>query len=215
MNVQTRQSQFELQAKYLGQTAVAEAGRSTGTPVSKEVSAEPTIPLSQHKCQFCARQFAYKSLLDRHSLTHTGRRPFPCNMCSKRFCKKQDLQSHMKTHVDEFPFVCSNCFQGFHEKIEKMEHENQCKVRRYECYLCKKYSTPFKTDLQQHIRIHSGQKSFECDNCDKKFASVSNLKRHILTHEPKKPSVAVFKCEFCPKKYTRKGSVLRHVKSSH
>ncbi|XP_055321200.1 zinc finger protein Xfin-like, partial [Sitodiplosis mosellana] len=121
----------------------AKSGKSsTATSFgSNKKPAEGETNRKRHKCSLCVYVTDFTTDLKKHMFTHTGERPFPCSVCQKRFIKKWNLQSHMKIHVNEFLFSCSNCSQGFHRSEEKVEHETGCTVRRYECHLCKEFST--------------------------------------------------------------------------
>ncbi|XP_031632788.1 zinc finger protein 135-like [Contarinia nasturtii] len=134
----------------------------------------------KHECPMCEYSSSTKSNLKRHIVTHTGEKPFSCTLCPKRFNRKHRLQYHMKTHVNEFLFSCSNCLQGFSTSNEQMEHEADCKVKRYECFSCKKYSTLHKHCLKRHMQMHNDERLFQCNDCSKEFKWAESLKRHTM-----------------------------------
>ncbi|XP_055307489.1 oocyte zinc finger protein XlCOF28-like, partial [Sitodiplosis mosellana] len=160
------------------------------------------------RCEVCSKCFSQKINLNQHKKIHNGERPFPCSVCQKRFTQKRNLQSHIKTHVDEFLFSCLNCLQGFHRSEEEKEHESGCKVRRHECHLCKEFSTLDKKDLKVHLRVHTGERTFECSHCSQKFNQSSALKRHLETHINPRP--LKIKCSSCFKNFTQREEKENH-----
>ncbi|XP_055306878.1 zinc finger protein 814-like, partial [Sitodiplosis mosellana] len=112
----------------------------------------PKTVLKKHKCDVCVYSTDYKGHLNRHLLKHTGEKPNGCTFCSKRFTTKQNLRSHMKAHVEEFLFNCPGCLQGFDGRKDKTEHETNCKIRRYECHLCKESIGSLKANMVNHMR---------------------------------------------------------------
>lgn len=48
----------------------------------------------------------------------------------------------------------------------------------YFCDRCK-FSTPKKSDLERHILIHTGERPFQCEICQKKFVRKTHLTRHV------------------------------------
>ncbi|XP_034381478.1 zinc finger protein 850-like isoform X2 [Cyclopterus lumpus] len=52
-----------------------------------------------HQCRACLKCFPSVSKLQRHTLTHTGQRPFGCEICGKRFRQKTHLRVHCRTHL--------------------------------------------------------------------------------------------------------------------
>lgn len=51
----------------------------------------------RHACHLCGLAFTEAFRLKRHSMTHTGEKPFPCHHCTARFARKD----HLKRHLDK------------------------------------------------------------------------------------------------------------------
>lgn len=149
----------------------------------------------RYECHLCTYSSAQRfSYLKRHmKCRHIAEKPFNCRVCSKTFARKPQLSNHSRSHIQQLPFVCSKCDQRFEDENEKMVHEQCCKRRHYECFICR-YKCPEKIQLKIHIICkHTGEKSFQCAICEKKLVTKSNLNRHLATHAKKRP-VRCCKC---------------------
>lgn len=132
-----------------------------------------------HPCSECDRIFTSSSQLKRHSAVHTGERPHVCDVCDRRFSQIGQLNFHRKFHNNP----------------------------RYRCHVCSK---PFlrPSDIEKHMRTHTGEKPYDCKICPKSFAQLGALQQHERIHSGEKP----YSCEICGKRFSQKANKTKHVK---
>lgn len=61
-------------------------------------------------------------------------------------------------------------------------------------------------ELNRHVRIHTGQKPFQCGVCARSFSRSDHLTTHTRTHTGEKP----FSCDVCGKRFARSDERKRH-----
>lgn len=81
--------------------------------------------------------------------------------------------------------------------------------RKFVCNICEK-SYKHSTQLINHKQIHTGEKPFTCyyKNCQKKFTQLGQLKKHVRVHTGERP----YECSVCLKRFSRGYHLQTHGK---
>lgn len=149
---------------------------------------KPNAPKKKKKtfrCKRCNKLCNSKNALHYHFLSHTGERPHKCDECDKSFFASSALKV-----VSIGPFTMLNfCFW----------------IRSL--FWIRLQFAIFFTLFKVHKRLHSGDKPYNCDFCNRPFRQWGDLKYHIQSKHTKDKS---HQCEFCGKDFARRYSLVIH-----
>ncbi|KAI3370339.1 hypothetical protein L3Q82_025120 [Scortum barcoo] len=124
----------------------------------------------------------------KHSEEKTSTTLYRCHICNYIFTKKSVLTWHLKTH----------------------ESKSQDNKGNFDCHICGKH-IPCQSNLQNHMRVHTGERPYSCHFCGKCFKLKGHMTEHIRTHTGEKP----FSCHICDKSFNRGSTLRKHVLAKH
>ncbi|XP_076804591.1 uncharacterized protein LOC143448655 [Clavelina lepadiformis] len=106
-------------------------------------------------------------------------------------------------------FFCKFCNKLFQHKSNLNTHiRTHTGERPYQCDVCHKSFSANK-DLKAHMRTHTGERPYQCDVCYKSFSQSNSLKTHMRTHTGERP----YQCEMCHKSFSQSNSLKTHVRT--
>ncbi|KAG7494960.1 zinc finger and BTB domain-containing protein 40 [Solea senegalensis] len=135
---------------------------------------EELHPKDFHKCPTCHKVFTSAALLEKHSGTHTGTKPFSCDLCSKSYQQLSGLWYHNRiNHPDVFAshtrqlktmVQCDLCFKFFPGAAILAKHQ----------------AAEHQAVLEGEEELQSGEES-RCSLCTALCSSQQELQEHMLS----------------------------------
>ena len=144
---------------------------------SKSMEDEEQLTPEQLKCRYCNYQAKFSSDLKRHLTAHSIEKRFKCNFCSKKYKYRCDLNMHVRKEHKREP--------SGEVKVVKVATQPRRKSGPaiFKCPCCN-YSSPWKSEIDRHSKLHNAEKTFQCNNCPYQTYWRSDIRRHVYRKHP-------------------------------
>lgn len=165
----------------------------------------------RYKCQICLKKYATQFQLHKHTCAakSTFNKTLHCEVCNQAFPTKVRLNFHRQFHLkDARPLYCSICNISFEVENELFDHVNFIHESRqvFACGLCDK-TFSIRSALNNHKKVHTGERNHKCETCNKSFLDRQTLKEHEVSHMETKP----YQCHICGKNLNRLSRLRKHL----
>lgn len=190
----------------------------------QEISTIQQCP-KKHICEVCGLAFQFNKYLKKHMLKH-GDKNFVCETCGKRFETNYKLKMHQECHSEQRPYACMICGSAYKRHRNLLSHEQEVhgifslgpgkekESLSFPCDVCKKeFTTPKRAAA--HMRVHTGERPFHCEQCGNTFRIYQSLMVHRrVVHEGRKVygNKGLFSCHVCRKIFSTKHYRDEHVR---
>ncbi|XP_050072280.1 zinc finger protein 425-like [Anopheles maculipalpis] len=156
-----------------------------------------------------------------------------CDQCERSFVTRVQLKNHMRMHkISECP-ICKKSLKRASFKVHLAAHE-----AKFRCDICEAPFGSFNSlqshkDLRHATKTQSGDETFSCSMCDRKFTNKTQLSCHRKQHKRRQcpicmqqvPSmilqghIAIHQqahyCDLCNRSFASASILTRHKRVKH
>lgn len=178
------------------------------TVKSKDGAAEDDSVTSILKCSVCNERFANAIELKNHMLVHSDD-AHECNICKLIFPTKNKREEHERSHLTAAAlFECTECGKKCLGRDTFRQHNcsRASKKGRDSCPSSKVPDSHQTVGEEEEVDV-TGEDSYNCIVCSKRFSSKSILLEHQNKHYP---NDKLLKCGLCGKAFHCQRDLILH-----
>ena len=152
-------------------------------------------------CEFCGKSFFVESQLKEHLLLHSKEEEYRCVFCRESYTGQKALLQHRRDAHPEKCFPCSKCHKLYDSVLQLNSHiarkhtgqetSGNSEMDQSESVTASPNSLTVNESLySEHVQRFTGEtKPFKCLQCEKRFATLSDLTNHKKNGHTEKGSI--------------------------
>lgn len=143
-------------------------------------------------------------------LQNTSGTSFAIQMGQPALAETTSAQANITNRV--FNIYCDVCLRPFKSQFDLKYHKDMTHFKKnlLQCSDCDRKCRS-KNHLEEHRRIHTGEKLFKCDYCPKFFRQTSTRNEHIRAIH----STALVQCTLCASSFKHRVQLMFHIARLH